>query len=220
VRGTAEVGDYFLLHILNRADPMLRHIAANASRMHPMAFYEQCIELAGELATFTTDSKRASEFPPYRHDDLKTTFSAVFNDLRASLSSVLEQAAVAIELIERRHDVRVGTINDRSLLKDAGFVLAVRAEMSAEDVRRKLPAQIKIGPVERIAELVNVALPGIPVRPLPVLPRQLPYRSGTIYFELDTKNPLWKQLDTSGAIALHLAGDFPGLEMELWALRE
>jgi len=52
------------------------------------------------------------------------------------------------------------------------------------------------------------------------LPRQLPYRSGTIYFELDTKNPLWKQLDTSGAIALHLAGDFPGLEMELWALRE
>ncbi|NLS00940.1 type VI secretion system baseplate subunit TssK [Rhizobium sp. P38BS-XIX] len=220
VRGTAEVGDYFLLHILNRADPMLRHISANASKMHPMAFYEQCIELAGELATFTTDSKRASDFPPYRHDDLKATFAAVFNDLRASLSSVLEQAAVAIELIERRHDVRVGTINDRSLLKDAGFVLAVRAEMSAEDVRRKLPAQIKVGPVERIAELVNVALPGIPVRPLPVLPRQLPYRSGTIYFELDTKNPLWKQLDTSGAIALHLAGDFPGLEMELWALRE
>jgi type VI secretion system protein ImpJ len=77
-----------------------------------------------------------------------------------------------------------------------------------------------VGPVERIAELVNVALPGIPVRPLPVLPRQLPYRSGTIYFELDTKNPLWKQLETSGAIALHLAGDFPGLEMEMWALRE
>ena len=220
VRGTAEVGDYFLLHILNRADPMLRHIAANASRMHPITFYEECIQLAGELATFTTDRKRASDFPPYRHDDLKATFAFVFNDLRASLSAVLEQAAVAIELIERRHDVRVGTINDRSLLKDSGFVLAVRAEMSAEDVRRKLPAQIKVGPVERIAELVNVALPGIPVRPLPVLPRQLPYRSGTIYFELDTKNPLWKQLDTSGAIALHLAGDFPGLEMELWALRE
>jgi type VI secretion system protein ImpJ len=220
IRGTAEVGDYFLLQLLNRADPMLRHIYANATRMHPMAFYEQCIQLAGELATFTMDSKRASSFPPYRHEDLKGTFGAVFDDLRSSLSAVLEQTAVAIELAERRHGVRVGTINDRTLLKDAGFVLAVRAEMSAEDVRRKLPAQIKVGPVERIAELVNVALPGIPVRPLPVLPRQLPYRSGTIYFELDTKNPLWKQLDTSGALALHLAGDFPGIEMELWALRE
>lgn len=220
IRGTAEVGDYFLLHILNRADPLLAHISANATRIHPMTFYEHCIQLAGELATFTMDSKRASEFPPYRHDDLKATFGAVFDDLRTSLSAVLEQAAVSIELAERRHGVRVGTINDRTLLKDAGFVLAVRAEMPAEEVRRRLPAQIKVGPVERIAELVNVALPGIPVRPLPVLPRQLPYRSGTIYFELDTKNPLWKQLDTSGAIALHLAGDFPSLEMELWALRE
>ncbi|WP_183926636.1 type VI secretion system baseplate subunit TssK [Rhizobium mongolense] len=220
IRGTAEVGDYFLLQILNRADPMLRHISANATRMHPITFYEHCIQLAGELATFTTADKRASEFPPYRHEDLKATFSAVFEDLRTSLSAVLEQAAVSIELAERRHGVRVGTIHDRSLLKDAGFVLAVRAEMPAEDVRRRFPAQVKVGPVERIADLVNVALPGIPVRPLPVLPRQLPYRSGTIYFELDTKNPLWKQLDTSGAIALHLAGDFPGLDMELWALRE
>ncbi|WEX08245.1 type VI secretion system baseplate subunit TssK [Chelativorans sp. AA-79] len=220
IRGTAEVGDYLLLQILNRADPMLRHISANATRLHPLVFYECCIQLAGELSTFTTDSRRASEFPLYRHDDLKSTFESVFDDLRTSLSAVLEQAAVPVDLVERRHGVRVGTINDRILLKEAGFVLAVRAEMPTEDIRRNLPAQIKVGPVERIAELVNVALPGIPVRPLPVLPRQLPYRSGTVYFELDTKSPLWKQLDTSGAVALHLSGDFPDIEMELWAIRE
>ncbi len=220
IRGTAEVGDYFLLQILNRADPLLAHLSANATRFHPIRFYEDCLQLAGELATFTTDKKRATDFPPYRHDDLKASFAAVFDDLRTSLSAVLEQAAVAIELVERRHGVRVGTIHDRTLLRDSGFVLAVRADMSAEDIRRKLPAQIKVGPVERISELVNVALPGIPVRSLPVLPRQLPYRSGTIYFEIDTKSPLWKQLETSGAIALHLAGEFPGLEMEMWALRE
>ena len=220
IRGTAEVGDYFLLQILNRADPLLQHVSANATRIHPINFFELCIQLAGELATFTTERKRATEFAPYRHDDLKATFSAVFEDLRTSLSAVLAQSAVSIDLVERRHGVRVGTIHDRTLLRDAGFVLAVRADMPAEEIRRKLPAQIKVGPVERIAELVNVALPGIPVRPLPVLPRQLPYRSGTIYFELDTQNPLWKQLETSGAIALHLSGDFLGLEIELWALRE
>ena len=220
IRGTAEVGDYLLLQILNRADPLLRHLAANATRIHPMVFYEHCLQLAGELATFTHDTKRPGEFPAYQHDDLKATFAAVFDSLRTSLSAVLEQTAIQIDLAERRHGVRVGTISDRSLLQDAGFVLAVRADMSSEDVRRSFPSQIKVGPVERIAELVNVALPGIPVRPLPVLPRQLPYRSGTIYFELDTKTPLWKQLETSGAIALHLAGEFPGLEMELWALRE
>jgi type VI secretion system protein ImpJ len=220
IRGTAEVGDYLLLQILNRTDPLLQHISANATRIHPLSFFEHCIQLAGELATFTTASRRATSFPPYRHEDLKATFAGVFDDLRTSLSAVLEQAAVSIELSERRHGVRVGTIHDRTLLRNAGFVLAVRADMPGEDIRRRFPAQVKVGPVEQIADLVNVALPGIPVRPLPVLPRQLPYRSGTTYFELDTKNPLWKQLDTSGAIAVHLAGDFPGLEIELWALRE
>jgi type VI secretion system protein ImpJ len=220
VRGTAEVGDFLLLLTLNRAEPLLAHLVAQARQIHPEDFYRACLELAGELATFTASSKRATTFPPYRHDDLQATFAAVFDDLRASLSAVLEQAAVAIPLKERRYGVRVGTINDRTLLANTGFVLAVRADMPAESLRRNLPNQIKVGPVERIAELVNVALPGIPVRPLPVLPRQLPYRSGTVYFELDTTSPMWKQLDTSGAIALHLAGEFPGLELELWALKE
>ncbi len=73
--------------------------------------------------------------------------------------------------------------------------------------------------MEQIAQLVNVALPGIPIRPLPVAPRQLPYRAGSIYFELERGGPLWKQLETQGAIALHLAGSFPQIEMELWAIK-
>jgi len=132
---------------------------------------------------------------------------------------VLEQTAVAIPLQERRHGVKVGLINDRSLLLSASFVLAVRAEMPAEMLRRSLPNQIKIGPVEQIAQLVNVALPGIRIRPLPVAPRQLPFRSGTAYFELENSGPLWKQLDASGALAFHLAGEFPELVMELWAIK-
>jgi type VI secretion system protein ImpJ len=219
VRGTAEIADFLLLQALNRVDPRLRHAAALAAQLHPETFYELCLELAGELATFTAQSKRATVFPDYRHEDLEATFASVFADLRASLSSVLEQTAVAIPLQDRRHGVKVGTINDRSLLLAASFVLAVRANMPAEMLRRSLPNQIKIGPVEQIAQLVNVALPGIRVRPLPVAPRQLPFQSGTVYFELENSGPLWKQLDVSGALALHLAGDFPELAMELWAIR-
>lgn len=220
VRGTAEVGDFLLLQTLNRADPLFAHLTANARQIHPEDFYRACLQLAGELSTFTAPTKRATDFPAYSHRDLQASFASVFDDLRASLSAVLEQAAIAIPLQERRYGVRVATINDRTLLQNTGFVLAVRADMAAETLRRNLPNQIKVGPVERIAELVNVALPGIPVRPLPVLPRQLPYRSGTVYFELDTSAPMWKQLETSGAIALHLAGEFPGLELEMWALKE
>jgi len=204
---------------LNRAEPVLSHFSNNARQIHPEDFYRFCLQLAGELAMFMAHDKRVSAFPPYDHNDLQRSFAAVFADLNASLSAVLEPAAVAIPLQERRYGVRVGTINDRTLLFGTGFVLAVHADMPAEALRRSLPSKIKVGPVERIAELVNVALPGIPVQPLPVLPRQLPYRSGSVYFELDTSAPMWKQLETSGAIALHIAGEFPGLELELWALK-
>ncbi len=220
IRGTAEIADFLLLQALNRAEPGLRHMVAQAATLHPERMYAACIALAGELSTFTAASKRATVFPPYRHDDLQATFVPVIADLRASLSTVLEQTAVAIPLVERRHGVRVGTINDRSLITAASFVLSVRAEMPAEQLRRAFPNQVKIGPVEQISQLVNVSLPGIVVRAMPVAPRQLPYRAGSIYFELDRSGPFWKQLDTSGAIALHLAGEFPQLEVELWAIKD
>jgi type VI secretion system protein ImpJ len=40
-----------------------------------------------------------------------------------------------------------------------------------------------------------------------------------VYFELDQSNELWSQLNTSGGVALHVAGDFPGLALEFWAIR-
>ena len=37
--------------------------------------------------------------------------------------------------------------------------------------------------------------------------------------ELDRNSDLWKQLDTSGGMAIHVAGEFPELTLELWAIR-
>jgi type VI secretion system protein ImpJ len=54
---------------------------------------------------------------------------------------------------------------------------------------------------------------------VPVAPRQIPYHAGYVYFELDQSHELWGQLKTSGGIALHVSGEFPGLIMELWAIR-
>ena len=86
-------------------------------------------------------------------------------------------------------------------------------------LRRLFPSQVKIGAVEHIRELVNVALPGIAVRPLPVAPRQLPFYAGATYFELDRASPHWQQMQNSGGFAIHVSGDFPNLRLELWAIR-
>ncbi|WP_347710413.1 type VI secretion system baseplate subunit TssK [Niveispirillum sp. BGYR6] len=218
-KGAAEIADFLLLQTVNRYEPLLRHYAATAPMLHPERFYRLCVEIAGELATFTAEGKRATVFPDYRHEDLQATFRPVLADLRASLSAVLEQTAVPIPLQPRRHGIKVGVIADRSLLFNASFVLAVNGDMPVEHLRRLFPNQVKIGPVEQIAQLVNVALPGIRVSPMPMAPRQLPYRSGQVFFELDRSSPHFKQLQQSGGIALHLAGEFAQVDMELWAIK-
>ncbi|WP_448112080.1 type VI secretion system baseplate subunit TssK [Mesorhizobium amorphae] len=219
VRGTAEVSDFQFLQVLNRYESILRHRSQNLSSTHPEDLYALFVQLAGEISTFTKERRRGIEFSGYRHADLQSSFAPVVADIRESLSTVLERSAIEIPLEERRHGVRVGLISDRGLLTGSGFVLAVRSDLPQEALRSSLPRQIKIGPVERIAELVNVALPGIAINPLPVAPRQLPYRPGTTYFELDKDGPLWKQLTTTGGIALHIAGEFPSIEIELWAIK-
>ena len=216
--GVAEIADFLLLQTVNRHEPVFAHFARLAA-LHPLRFYEQALELAGDLGTFR-DARRATRFPPYVHDDLEASFRPLMDDLRRSLSMVLEQSAIRIELHDRKHGVRVALIPDVDLQRNATFVLAVQSQMAAEALRARFPTQVKIGPVERIRDLVNLQLPGVTLTPMPVAPRQIPFHTGANYFELETRNSeLWRQLEQSGGMAMHIAGDFPGLDLAFWAIR-
>ncbi|KIN70343.1 Type VI secretion protein, VC A0114 family [Sulfitobacter noctilucae] len=217
-KAVAEVSDFLLLTVINRMIPVFRHLA-NVENLHPEDAYRHCISLAGELSVFMTTDKQPPDFPPYQHDNLSVTYAPVIRTLRQYLSSVLEQTAVSVPLEARKYGVSVGVITDRKLISTAGFVLAVQADIPAEDVRRHFAGQAKIGPVEEIRQLVNSALPGITLRPLPVAPRQIPYHAGVVYFELAADSPYWGKMTTSGGIAVHVSGQYPGLNMELWAIR-
>ena len=217
--GISELADFMMLLVLNRAEPVLRQFGA-APSVHPWPFYLACLELAGELATFSSTQRHPPEYPVYKHDDLQRTFAPVIQDLRELLSAVIERHAVQIDLVDRTHGVRTAVIHDAELLRTAGFVLAVRAQLPAEQVRQRFPAQSKLGPADRLKDLVNLQLPGVAMRSLPVAPRQLPFHAGSHYFELERQGDLWKQLERSGNLAMHVGGDFPGLELELWAVRQ
>src|SRR5882757_2673896 len=217
-RGVADVSDFLLLQSVNRAQKLLAHWAGDGS-VHPVDLYAALVQMAGDFATFTEASRRPSDYPPYRHADLQRSFAPVVADLRRSLSAVIEQTAIQIPLQKRAYGVQVGPIVDRGILRSSSFVLAVQADVPTETLRRLFPSQVKIGAVEHIRELVNVALPGIAVRPLPVAPRQLPFYAGATYFELDRNSSHWKELQSSGGFAVHVSGDFPSLNIELWAIR-
>jgi type VI secretion system protein ImpJ len=214
----AEFADFLMLQAINRYEPLVAHFA-DSGNPHPERLFQVCIAAAGELATFTANSKRPPKLPAYRHDSLRESFDPVIAALRESLSKVLLQTAISIPIEPRKFGIHVAIVGDRSLYSTAVFILSARADVPSEELRSRFPAQLKIGPAEKISDLVRLQLPGVPVHAVPVAPRQIPYHAGFAYFELDQTSDLWEQLKTSGGIAMHVAGEFPGLAMEFWAIR-
>jgi type VI secretion system protein ImpJ len=214
----AEFADFLMLQAINRYEPLLAHYA-ESGELHPESLFQICVTAAGELATFTATAKRPPKLPAYRHDHLRESFDPVIAALRESLSKVLTQSAVSIPIEPKKFGISVAVVADRTLYNSAVFILGARAELPSEELRRRFPAQLKIGPVEKIGDLVRLQLPGVPVHAVPVAPRQIPYHAGFAYFELDQTDALWDQLKSSGGVALHVAGEFPGLVLEFWAIR-
>lgn len=217
--GVSDWADFLLLQIVNRAEPVVVHLS-RIQGLHPESLYRYLLGLAGELATLASDAKRPPDFPPYRHDDLESGFGPLIERLRDYLSREAVERAIAIPIQERQYGFRIALVADRTLLAEARLVLAAQAEVDSQTLRNRIPTQLKVGPLDKIQELVKLALPGIGLKPLPTAPQEIPYHAGCDYFELDRGNAFWKSLAAGGGLGLHVGGDFPGLELELWAIRE
>lgn len=218
--GVADVTDFLLLQALNRMQPKLQHMS-RLRLLHPERLYETLVEACGELSTFQSDQRLAAEYHAYEHEDPKLSFAPLENDLRQALSGLMQPKAVPIPVEKQDYGNYVAMLSDPSLIQSSNFVLAVKARMHLDQLRQQFQQQTKISSLEKLPELVSRQLPGIPMQATPIAPRQLPYHAGFTYFELDSNSEEWHQMmrDTSG-FGFHIAGEFPGIELQFWALRK
>lgn len=216
--GGAEVGDFMMLQLINRTELLLRHYLS-LEQVHPEALYRTLLTMLGDLATFSSDSRRPRLDSRYQHSDQGTSFRTLMDAIRQVLSMVLEQHAIELVLQARQYGILVSPLHDHKLLGTSSFVLAASANCDSEELRQRLPAHLKVGPVERIRELVNLHLPGIKVKPLPVAPRQIAFHSKKSYFILELSAEDQVQLERSGGFAFHVSGEFSELELNFWAIR-
>ena len=214
----AGILDYLLLATINRWEPLFASYGATGG-VHPQALHTAMLQLAGELATFGGKSRRPPSFPPYRHDDIEASIEPVLAAIRAGLLVVIDERVVSLPLQARDYGIWIAPIAERALLRGARFVLAARSDAPPETMRTGFPMQVKLGPIDVIRDLVNLQIPGIPLEPLNVAPRELPYYGGYTYFELDQSHELWSRMANSSAFALHVGSEFGGLALELWAIR-
>ncbi|MEI2626847.1 type VI secretion system baseplate subunit TssK [Erwinia aphidicola] len=216
---SAEVVDYLLLQIFNKYEPILDHLR-NIPELPPIVLYEELAKLAGELSTFVrTKTRRPKPAPGYDHARLYPSIRPLVDDVHDLLNQILVRAGQLIDLHHKGNGVWSAAILPNELLSFTNLVLAVHAQLPMDVLQQQFHAQAKISAPQQLHELVRSHLPGLVLQGLPVPPRQIPYSSGYVYFELLKSGPFWEKISTTGALALHIAGEFPGLKMDLWGIR-
>ena len=216
----ATVTDYLLLQILNRYEPLLQHLL-RVPATSPSDVYALLIGMAGELSThLRTDTRRPLEtHPMYQHTTPHVCLKPVVDDTHRLLNAVLVRSAQSIALEDRGHGMRNAVVDPVDMQGFTALVLAVHAAMPADALKQQFLAQAKAGPSDKLPSLVRSHLPGIGLEALPVPPRQIPFNAGYIYYELTQGGPLWEEVVRHGGVALHVAGEFPSLKLELWGVR-
>jgi len=211
--------DYFVLQLLNRHIAVLKHFRSSAY-LHPERLFEEFLRLVGELATFATPERRAREYLAYDQDDLENVFAPIMRDLQDFLSVRLGRRAIRLEIIERANNAFISPIRDRTLFRNATFVLEVAARRPLTEIQNQFPNLFKVGPNTKMNEIVHTHLPGVQLIHLPTPPPQIRAITDHVYFFMDRKSPLWPEFSVASTIGMHFSGDWPELELELWAVLE
>ncbi|MBV4367406.1 type VI secretion system baseplate subunit TssK [Erwinia sp. BNK-24-b] len=216
---SAEVVDYLLLQIFNKYEPILDHLR-HIPELPPIMLYQELAKFSGELSTFIrTKTRRPVAAPGYDHARLYHSIRPLVEELHYLLNQILIRAGQLIDLHPKGNGVWTAAMLPGELRDFSNLVLAVHAQLPMDVLQQQFSAQAKISAPQQLHELVRSHLPGLVLQGLPVPPRQIPYSSGYVYFDLLKSGPFWEKIAATGALALHVAGDFPDLKMELWGVR-
>ncbi len=214
---TSEVAVFWLLHTINSAIPTMAHFFRSPV-LHPEKVYLEIAELVGKLMTFSVELY-PRDIVKYDHDDLYFTFYNLSTQLKELLETVIPSRCVPIPLEKTRDTLYVGRVEDERLLKEAGFYLAVRAQMPESKLIEGVPRVIKIGSRDVIDTIINSALPGVVLTHASPPPAPVPTRVGFRYFMLDTIGPYWDGIKGSKVIAVYVPDDIPDEKLELYAVK-
>lgn len=210
--GGSEVGDFMLMQMMNRTQLILQHYQ-NLQHVHPEELYRTVLAVVGELSTFASSDRRPPTTLRYEHSDLSRSYQALMEVFKRLMTMVLEEHATPLPLTAHDYGIQVALVADHSHFDTSSFVLVAGAQCSAEDLRNHLPAQLKVGSVETIRNMVNLHLPGLRVRPLPVAPRQLAFHADKAYFTIDLTIEERVHLSKSGGFAFHVSSEIANLEL-------
>jgi type VI secretion system protein ImpJ len=212
----ADVSLFWLLHSVNSTWPELARLC-QAPDQHPERLYGVLARLAGSLLTFST-TETLQAIPSYDHVAPEPVFAELESLIRILLDTVIPSRVVPIALDHIRQTAWVGKINDERLVDGADYYLSVQSGLPPHALLDQLPRLCKAGAPDEVEQIVNSALPGIPLRPMSRLPAAIPIRIENQYFALDSAHPAFKRMVAARACQFYVPASIPDVSLELYAV--
>jgi type VI secretion system protein ImpJ len=207
-----DVTRFLQLSTINTAVPLLTYAASNGE-IPPIQLFLLLIQVAGQLATFSSDAD-PSKLPIFTHTDLRTTFEELIAQVTWLLRTTVREQYLTVPL-EVAQGMHVGKLDDDRLLSAPQYVLAVRSGLPEEQLSQRLPGLCKIASKSQLPQILRAASPGVPIQVTHRPPAEVAVRAGVTYFTLSLQNDHWKQITTERTIAIYLPPPFDPTQVKV-----
>ncbi len=161
----ADVSLFWLLNALNSAEPVLSELHQDPSR-HPELLYRELARLAGSLMTFSLEH-HLEAIPP-----LPACLAGAGIPAAVCPAGYAARSQPALKGDRhrsgagRRPGDLAGQATRCATARGADFYLSVRSSLPLTSYRAAFPQLCKAGSHDDVAEVVNIALSGIAIKPL------------------------------------------------------
>jgi type VI secretion system protein ImpJ len=210
--GVTDVANFWLLYTVNTYVPHLRHLL-ESRRGHPAELYAAMMSLASALTTFS-QRVHPRDLPTYNHSDLAACFSALDEQLRELLETVVPAYHVSLPMRSVEKSLYATALDDERYLRAPALYLAV-SSTAPVDTLKKIPQLVKVSAADRVQHLIKQALPGVVLTHVPQPPSALPVKLDYQYFALEKTGSEWRGITLARNLAAYVPAELTDPQLEL-----
>jgi type VI secretion system protein ImpJ len=213
---SGDIASFWLLNTTSSAFASMTHLFHNPV-LHPERYFEQLLNLAGQLMTFSK-SHSLVDLPIYEHHDPSPAFTKLHNIIKDLLDTVISSRYFSVALSEVKPSYHSGRLDSGKIDDKTTFYLGVQADMPALELVDVVPLRFKIGAPDDVEKFVLSAMPGVRLVHSPQVPAALPVKPDTYYFSVDNKGPLYERMLQAQSLSIYVPSGVANLRLELLAV--
>jgi len=203
-----------MLVSVNAYVPLLNYYYSSGN-IHPENLYILFLNLAGQLSTYSNLGIRAGELPAYDHKHLSEVFNILFDEINTMLNiqKIVSRRDIIIPLRRQAETLFVGQLSPNQT--NAQFFIAVQGDMPEKKIISEFSKNIKISSYEEIFAVNQAGILGVTTEYIARPPAGVSVNEKAHYFKINKEGRFWDKIVAKNNIALFIASEFKGLQIEL-----